>query len=142
MSQCVFVSCCDSRINLKFAIAGRRFTFDAMLTMVFRVIAPTANLTVHAVNLTVISIALYEMNNAEENGNLTITSWQYDAKLSHLIIHPRDAPIVGRDYMLQFAYTGLINYYEDAGLFYTSYTDQNRDTQCGLSVFGGMYACS
>jgi hypothetical protein len=102
---------------------GRNMTFDALLSINVRVVAPTNNFTLDAVNLNFTSVSITDIRgNAVDIASDGVT---YNADLEHLIIIPNVTLIINATYTLQFTYTGLINSYDMGGLFYTSYLDQN-----------------
>ncbi|KHN76517.1 Thyrotropin-releasing hormone-degrading ectoenzyme [Toxocara canis] len=99
---------------------GRNMTFDGTQTFIFQVKKATPTITIHSLDLTYSSMKIFD-----DNGTLIEENPQhsFNETLHHLIITPRTALTVGRNYMMQFQYEGNINDYLTAGLYYTSFTD-------------------
>ena len=98
-------------------------TFDGYVFVTVEVFAPTTAITMHTLNL---DISLERTVLSDANGNnMTIQSFVINETLNQVIITPNSLLAIGARYNLEFTYTGLINFYTDQGLYYTSYTDIN-----------------
>jgi len=98
-------------------------TFDAYLRVVVEVFAATSNITMHTYNLNIDNSRVI-LADANRN-NMTIQSIVYNDTLNQIVIIPASGLSVGQRYNIEFTYTGIINYYTDAGLYYTSFIDMN-----------------
>ena len=96
-------------------------TFDGYVFVTVEVFAATTNITMHTLSLD-ISLDRTLLSDANRN-TIPIQSYVLNDNLNQVIITPNVALVVGARYNLEFNYTGVINYYTDQGLYYTSYSD-------------------
>ncbi|KAK6759651.1 hypothetical protein RB195_021310 [Necator americanus] len=102
----------------------RNLTFDGTVEMSVLIKKPTTEITLNAANLNISSVELSDFLHRE----VKIKSKSVDERKEFLTIVLEKQPTVGSLLILKIMYTGLINYYNDGGLYYTTHQQPNGET--------------
>ncbi|CAD6187492.1 unnamed protein product [Caenorhabditis auriculariae] len=99
---------------------SRDFTFDAKTTVRVKATEDAGSIVLNARYLNFSSYSVVR----NDGQTVPIHGFYYNDTTEQIILSPRSVTIQkGSVYDVSFVYTGLINYYQDGGLFYTNYVD-------------------
>ncbi|RCN33692.1 hypothetical protein ANCCAN_20472 [Ancylostoma caninum] len=98
-------------------------TFDGSVVMPVHFKKRTSVITLNALNLKILELKLTNLLQLP----VKVVETKYNNETQQLAIHLAQEPPVGTVMTLSIKYTGLINRYQDGGLFYTYYMDLNRE---------------
>ncbi|EYC35907.1 hypothetical protein Y032_0960g3219 [Ancylostoma ceylanicum] len=102
---------------------GRNMTFDGSVSMSVKIVKPTSEIILNAANLKIVSIELTDFLKRP----VVIKEMRLNNETEQLSFVLQKRPRVGSVFVLAIKYTGKINPYYDAGLYYTYYEDSEGE---------------